>query len=70
MAPHRALSFPLSCAEDLARQSPFTVPKADAAQLSSCDAFRIIRKLLANQQGDRSVNALALRGTPDVRMHD
>ena len=50
MAPHRALSFPLSCAEEAARASPFKVHKADAAKLGNCDAFRIIRKLLANQQ--------------------
>ncbi|KAL8795651.1 MAG: hypothetical protein Q9195_001889 [Heterodermia aff. obscurata] len=65
MAPHRALSFPLSCTEELARQSPFTVPNADAAQLGSCDAFRIIRKLLANQQGDGFCNNHALIDGPD-----
>ena len=54
MAPHRALSFPLACIDEVARDSPFTIPEDDAAKLGSCDAFRIIRKLLANQQGTRS----------------
>ncbi|KAL8828017.1 MAG: hypothetical protein Q9191_002834 [Dirinaria sp. TL-2023a] len=50
MAIHRALSFPLSRVEEVARESPFKVQEADAARLSSCDAFHIIRKLLAKQQ--------------------
>ena len=50
MAPHRAHSFPLACPEEAARESPFKIHKADAAKLGSCDAFRLIRKLLANHQ--------------------
>lgn len=50
MAIHRALSFPLSRVEEVARKSPFKVHEADAARLGSCDAFHIIRELLAKQQ--------------------
>ncbi len=50
MAPHRAVSFPLSRVEEVVRESPFKIPKADVAKLGACDAFHIIRSVLAKQQ--------------------
>ena len=51
MAPIRAVSFPLSRVEEATRLPLFAVNKADASELESCEAFQIIRHLLANEQG-------------------
>lgn len=50
MAPHRAVSFPLSRVDEVVRESPFKIHKADVAKLGACDAFHIIRSILAKQQ--------------------
>ncbi|KAI4092068.1 MAG: hypothetical protein LQ348_002712 [Seirophora lacunosa] len=49
MAPHRAFSFPLSYIEETSRLPPFVVSKKDLSKLRSCEAFRIIRELLVDQ---------------------
>ncbi|MCJ1304558.1 hypothetical protein MMC08_007371 [Hypocenomyce scalaris] len=50
MAQQRSFSFPLSRDEDTARTSPFEVQPDDALRLNASEGFRIIRKLLVNQQ--------------------
>lgn len=61
MAPHRAFSFPLSYTEETARLPPFVVSKKDLSKLRSCEAFRIIRELLVDQDDqacEKSISTL------------
>ena len=62
---NRSLTFPLSHAEATTRTSPFAVKAQDAVALEECEAFQIIRELLANDQQSACVEPLlpGARGT-------